>query len=160
MNGESSRNDELPGMLAVAKGVAEQTLPHTMDAAVWAAEYVKLNPGADEGLMLSWFANAIMAGYDTAQARAARSEIVPKVYQCPRCCTAMEVDPSAKPYAPPPHADTTRLDFLEGEQGRELDWRTNGKGDDFPRSLYRRNEPITRKAIDKAIAETEVQPNE
>lgn len=65
--------DDLPGMLAVAKGVAEQKWPHTMDAAVWAAEYVKLNPGADEGLMLSWFANAIMAGYDTAQSRFARS---------------------------------------------------------------------------------------
>lgn len=70
MTSTPSRNDEeLPGMLAVAKGVAEQKWPHTMDAAVWAAEYVKLNPGADEGLMLSWFANAIMAGYDTAQSR-------------------------------------------------------------------------------------------
>jgi hypothetical protein len=66
------QDDELPGMLAVAKGVAEQRFPHTMDAAVWAAEFVKLNPGADEGLMLSWFANAIMAGYDTA--RYTRSE--------------------------------------------------------------------------------------
>lgn len=64
------RSDELPGMLAVAKGIAEQRWPHTMDAKVWADEFLKLNPGSDHGLMLGWFANAIMAGYDTAQARA------------------------------------------------------------------------------------------
>lgn len=64
-------DEELPGMLAVAKGIAEQRFPHTMDAAVWAAEFVKLHPDADEGMMLGWFANAIMAGYDTACARSA-----------------------------------------------------------------------------------------
>lgn len=70
------KNDDtdLPGMLAVAKSVAEQKWPHTMDAAVWAAEYVKLNPGADEGMMLAWFANAIMAGYDTARARSSSAK--------------------------------------------------------------------------------------
>ena len=72
-------HDELPGMLAVAKGVAEQTWPHTMDAAVWAAEFVKRYPGFDEGEAIGWFANAIMAGYDTAQQRAARSETGPKL---------------------------------------------------------------------------------
>lgn len=66
-------NNELPGMLTVANGVAEQKWPHTMDAAVWAAEYAKRHPGADEGEMIGWFANAIMAGYDTAQMRAAKS---------------------------------------------------------------------------------------
>jgi len=71
--GQSEKDSELPGMLAVAKGVAEQRFPHTMDAAVWAAEFVKLHPGADEGSMIGWFANAIMAGYDTAQSKAARS---------------------------------------------------------------------------------------
>jgi hypothetical protein len=70
-------DDDLPGMLALAKGVAEQRFPHTMDAQIWAAEFVKLNPGADEGNMIGWFANAIMAGYDTAQHRAARSETGP-----------------------------------------------------------------------------------
>lgn len=70
---ELSRN-ELPGMLAVAKAVSEQRWPHTMDAKLWADEFVKLNPGADHDLMLGWFANAIMAGYDTAQHRASRSE--------------------------------------------------------------------------------------
>jgi hypothetical protein len=83
------KDDELPGMLALAKGVAEQRWPHTMDAAVWAAEFVKLNPGADEGLMLSWFANAIMAGYDTAQSRntpsaSALLEML-KAARCPNC---------------------------------------------------------------------------
>ena len=63
-------NDDLPGMLALAKGVQQQTFPHTMDAKIWADEFVKHNPGADHELMLSWFANAIMAGYDTAQVRA------------------------------------------------------------------------------------------
>lgn len=76
-------DDELPGMLALAKGVAEQRWPHTMDAQVWAEEFCKLfhpvardlsrpamNEREAEGLMLGWFANAIMAGYDTANARA------------------------------------------------------------------------------------------
>ena len=72
-----NENDELPGMLAVAKGVAEQKWPHTMDAQVWAAEFVKhCSPSPPEDVMLGWFANAIMAGYDTAQARAQRAEAV------------------------------------------------------------------------------------
>ena len=62
-------SEELPGMLAVAKGVAEQKWPHTMDAKVWADEFAKQFPQIDHGLMLGWFANAIMAGYDTAQSR-------------------------------------------------------------------------------------------
>ncbi len=69
-------DDDLPGMLAVAKGIVEQRWPHTMDAAVWAAEFVKMYPGIDEGTMIGWFANAIMAGYDTAQARAAAPSAV------------------------------------------------------------------------------------
>ena len=65
---------ELPGMLAVAEGVANQAWPHTMDAQAWAAEWMKTiaeHPTlpSDEGAMLGWFANAIMAGYDTAQQR-------------------------------------------------------------------------------------------
>ena len=63
--------DDLPGMLAVAKGVAEQTWPHTVDAQMWAKEFVKQYPGFDEGEAIDWCANAIMAGYDTAQSRAA-----------------------------------------------------------------------------------------
>lgn len=41
-------------------------LHQTTDAAVWAREFVKLH-GGDEELMLAWFSNAIMRGYDEAQ---------------------------------------------------------------------------------------------
>ena len=42
----------------------------TTDAAVWASEFMRLFGQRlneiDEGLMIGWFANAIMAGYDHA----------------------------------------------------------------------------------------------
>lgn len=38
----------------------------TFDAQVWAKEFCKLNSASDEGVMLAWFANALMAGYDEA----------------------------------------------------------------------------------------------
>src|SRR4030067_1332513 len=43
----------------------------TMDAQVWAEKFIKTveeNPSIplDRGTMIGWFANAIMAGYDTA----------------------------------------------------------------------------------------------
>lgn len=41
----------------------------SFSAPEWAAEFVRLH-GGDEGLMLAWFANALMAGYDEAQRRA------------------------------------------------------------------------------------------
>lgn len=41
----------------------------TMDAQVWATEYCRLNPGADIGNMIGWFANAIMVGFDEANRR-------------------------------------------------------------------------------------------
>lgn len=67
-------NDDLPGMLAVAKGIAEQKWPHTMDAAKWTEEWMKAvradpSIATDEGTMIAWFANAIMAGFDTANSR-------------------------------------------------------------------------------------------
>lgn len=40
-----------------------------MDAMKWADEFVKLNPAMDHGLMLTWFACAIMTGYDEANRR-------------------------------------------------------------------------------------------
>ena len=43
--------------------------PETMDAMVWAEMFCEKNPGTDCGLMLAWFANAIMVGYDTAMRR-------------------------------------------------------------------------------------------
>ena len=67
-------DDELPGMLALQIGVQNQSWPHTVDARVWAKEWletIKAHPGIehDEAAMIGWFANAIMAGYDTAQMR-------------------------------------------------------------------------------------------
>lgn len=81
MTSPDAQDDDLPGMLALAKGVAEQKWPHTMDAKVWAKEFMDRYLGVghdpsmkiDEDTMLGWFANAIMAGYDTAQMRAARA---------------------------------------------------------------------------------------
>jgi hypothetical protein len=39
-------------------------LTQCFDAQVWAREFKRLFPQSDEGLMLSWFANALMAGWD------------------------------------------------------------------------------------------------
>lgn len=49
-----------------------ETIPCTMDGQVWAKEFmasVMRNPRlvVDEDVMLGWFANAIMAGYDAAR---------------------------------------------------------------------------------------------
>jgi hypothetical protein len=43
-------------------------LMSTTDAAVWAHEFVTLFPEADEGLMISWFANAIEVGRSAGRA--------------------------------------------------------------------------------------------
>lgn len=66
--------DDLPGMLLLAKGVAEQKWPHTIDARAWADEWLrtlKERPeiATDRDTMIGWFANSIMAGYDTAMFR-------------------------------------------------------------------------------------------
>ena len=68
---------EIDGSLALAAGVLNQEWPHTIDAQAWVKkwmEHIKENPAiaTDEGCMLGWFANAIMAGHDTALMRAAR----------------------------------------------------------------------------------------
>ena len=52
----------------------EKFTPHAFDARIWATEWLRCineNPSiaTDEGCMISWFANAIMAGYDEAQRR-------------------------------------------------------------------------------------------
>jgi hypothetical protein len=36
----------------------------SFDARDWAKAFCKLNPGMDEGTMISWFASALMRGYD------------------------------------------------------------------------------------------------
>jgi len=54
---------------------SEQFDSTSMDAVVWAKEFMRIyndnyqaDPGewVDESLMIGWFSNAIMAGYDTA----------------------------------------------------------------------------------------------
>jgi len=49
----------------------EVKLHSTMDAAVWAKEFKRIcdekGLPCDEGWMLSWFANAIMVGWDFAK---------------------------------------------------------------------------------------------
>jgi hypothetical protein len=51
-----------------ALGSDGKALPQSMDGRFWAEEFVKLH-GGDAALMHTWFANAIMAGYDEAQRR-------------------------------------------------------------------------------------------
>lgn len=50
------------------KGVDLQS---TIDAQVWAWEFLRLNPDCDlgESLMTTWFANALMVGWDQGRAR-------------------------------------------------------------------------------------------
>jgi len=67
-------DDDMPGALALSLAVQSGKWPHTMDAQVWAekfAEAVAADPTmtSDRGTMIGWFANAIMAGYDTAMIR-------------------------------------------------------------------------------------------
>lgn len=64
-------SDELPGILALAQGVQYQKWPHTIEPREWADEWLKTiaeHPEVpfDRAAMIGWFANAIMAGYDTA----------------------------------------------------------------------------------------------
>ena len=70
----TDQKQELPGMLALAEGVKAGEWPHTMDAQVWARKWLEITAekpeiATDEGTMIGWFANAIMAGYDTAMLR-------------------------------------------------------------------------------------------
>lgn len=71
-------DNRLPGMLALAKGISEQAWPHTMDARVWVTKWLEVYRAypavaTDEGALLGWFSNAIMAGYDTARSKANES---------------------------------------------------------------------------------------
>lgn len=73
-----SEKEELPGALGLAIGVSEQRWPHTVDARQWVEVWIAYLPKDDtealafvrnRGCMHGWFANAIMAGYDTATMR-------------------------------------------------------------------------------------------
>ena len=62
---------ELDGMAKLTDQVMKQVWPHTTDACVWADEWLKTiaehpDVATDRNAMIGWFANAIMAGYDTA----------------------------------------------------------------------------------------------
>jgi hypothetical protein len=75
----SKLNTELPGMLELALRVKAQSWPHTVDAKIWTEKWMETiaeNPNipTDEGTMIGWFANAIMAGYDTAILHSKKSE--------------------------------------------------------------------------------------
>jgi hypothetical protein len=56
----------------------ETSVDHNPDAKAWAKLYCKTFPDADEEVMVSWFANAMMAMYDwvAQQNRAAVSAII------------------------------------------------------------------------------------
>lgn len=43
----------------------------SFDAKDWAEAFVKINPGIAEDVMIAWFANALMRGYDEHAARTA-----------------------------------------------------------------------------------------
>lgn len=53
-----------PDESLVQTSTEETTLVNSFQARVWAREFCKRFPQSDENLILTWFANAIMAGYD------------------------------------------------------------------------------------------------
>lgn len=70
-------DEELDGMAAYVNAINNPSrddptwpLP-SFDAKDWAEAFCKIHPGHDEGMMLSWFANALMRGYDEHARRAA-----------------------------------------------------------------------------------------
>lgn len=66
-----------PVLAATADDNLGAKLHDTMDAQVWATEFCRLNNSADHGMMLAWFANAIMVGWDHAKRAAAPVPPVP-----------------------------------------------------------------------------------
>jgi len=70
--------DEPDGMLAYMLAIQNPSLDDpswplpSFDARDWAEAFCKLNPSMDEGVMLAWFANALMRGFDEAQMRSVK----------------------------------------------------------------------------------------
>lgn len=61
------------------KGVSDSRLPGSIDARVWAEEFCKVREihpfiPCDEEYMVTWFANAIMAGWDESGSRKSKEE--------------------------------------------------------------------------------------
>ena len=46
----------------------------SFDAQEWAKAFCKINPGIDEDIMVGWFANALMRGYDEHAKRMADNQ--------------------------------------------------------------------------------------
>ena len=70
---------EPDGMLALGIAVQKGKWPHTMDAQTWTKEWMKCvtkdpSIATCKATMLTWFANAIMAGYDRGALDASRKE--------------------------------------------------------------------------------------
>lgn len=63
-----AEEDHLMFEKATTPGIEAYQLLGEFDAHKWAQEFKRLYPESDEELMLAWFANAIMAGYDKAKA--------------------------------------------------------------------------------------------
>lgn len=47
----------------------------SFDARDWAKEFCKHNPGIDESVMIEWFANALMRGFDEHAAQMAKQKL-------------------------------------------------------------------------------------
>jgi hypothetical protein len=69
---------DLPGEMMIALGDCGEPgnrppgWPYpSFDATHWVEEFAKQHPEIDQGEMLGWFANAIMAGYDHAHRKLA-----------------------------------------------------------------------------------------
>ena len=46
----------------------------SFDAVDWAKAFCKINPGIDEDIMVGWFANSLMRGYDEHAKRMADNQ--------------------------------------------------------------------------------------
>lgn len=60
----------------------------SFDAKDWAEAFCKINPTADEATMLTWFANALMRGFDEYAARVGDLNLD---VRCERGCTLRKV---------------------------------------------------------------------
>jgi hypothetical protein len=70
-----TENNKLDGMAAYMDSIINPSrddpnwpLP-SFDAVDWAEAFCKINPEMDRELMVVWFANALMRGYDEANIR-------------------------------------------------------------------------------------------
>jgi hypothetical protein len=75
---KGSAGQRVESVAPTVRPTGSRPFNESFDARDWATafvEHVRANPdiATDEGTMISWFANAIMRGYDEAQNRAARA---------------------------------------------------------------------------------------